>query len=229
MRDAASYEAVFGGELPLEGWPKAVMVLRATDAFLKREGVAQKRPGERFLRNWRQVAALLAVARVTGTFAFSRTDLSRLDIGLLTDEVFRETWAIVNERRPPTSTGTPRKQLVRQIAEDASVRLGIEAPEAVEARHPFSAAYRTRIDDAFINDVDAALPDQPWKPGVHRDVAVRLNCQPRRVSEAIEALVLAGRRYAQRDGVVFGEDGAVIAFDPERVTADEAQGARLED
>jgi len=40
--------------------------------------------------------------------------------------------------------------------------------------------------------------------------------------------MIAGRRYTQKDGVVFSEDGAVIAFDADRVSADEAREARLE-
>ena len=73
------------------------------------------------------------------------------------------------------------------------------------------------LDDSFLDRVDAELPPQPWKPGIHRIVARRLGCAKRYVSAAISALVEKGRRNAQRDGVVYGSDGGVIATDPDRV------------
>ena len=63
------------------------------------------------------------------------------------------------------------------------------------------------------------LPKQPWKPGIHVHVADKLACTPKEVTQAIQALIAMGKRYSQRDGVVYDTDGKVIAVDEERASA----------
>jgi hypothetical protein len=86
-------------------------------------------------------------------------------------------------------------------------------------RYPSSALTLIKgavLDDRFIDRVDAELPPQPWKRGIHRLVAEKLGCTRSDVSAAISALVENGRRNIQRNGVVYGSDGRVIATDPDR-------------
>jgi hypothetical protein len=58
------------------------------------------------------------------------------------------------------------------------------------------------IDDAFIQEVCDALPDQPWPKGIHSDVAKRLGTSGSKVQKAISALIKAGTVKPQVDGVV---------------------------
>ena len=74
------------------------------------------------------------------------------------------------------------------------------------------------LTQEMIDRVDAELPPQPWKPRVHKQIAAKLGWESADVSAAINRLVELGRRNTQRDGVVYGQDGTILAVDPERVT-----------
>lgn len=63
------------------------------------------------------------------------------------------------------------------------------------------------------------LPSQPWKVGIHIEIASKLDCKPNEVSKAIQQLVTEGKRNVQRDGVVYDSKGRILAVDPERVSA----------
>lgn len=72
-------------------------------------------------------------------------------------------------------------------------------------------------DEDLLRVVNQLLPQQPWKIGVHVDIATHLGSKPYIVHAAIAELIRRGKRLRQRDGVVYGEDGKVVAVDPERV------------
>ena len=72
----------------------------------------------------------------------------------------------------------------------------------------------------FIDSVDAILPSQPWKPGVHLEIAAQLAYSKKEVSDAIQLLIASGRRHRQKDGVVFDQNGAILSTDPDRVGTD---------
>ena len=56
-----------------------------------------------------------------------------------------------------------------------------------------------------------------WKQGVHLDLASKLNCKAKQVTKAIDQLIANGRRYQQKDGVVYDSNGAVLAIDRARI------------
>jgi hypothetical protein len=58
------------------------------------------------------------------------------------------------------------------------------------------------IDDDFLSDVYAKLPEQPWPTGVHRMVAEKLNVAPALVQKAMQELIAIGLVHDQKDGVV---------------------------
>jgi hypothetical protein len=65
--------------------------------------------------------------------------------------------------------------------------------------------------------VNKTLPPQPWKPKIHIDVATHLKAKASKVLAAIQILISTGRRMSQIDGVVYDQDGTVVAVDNERV------------
>ena len=69
----------------------------------------------------------------------------------------------------------------------------------------------------FARRVDSILPSQPWKPGVHLWAASQLGCSAGDCSRAIQLLIKEGIRHRQVDGIVYAQDGKVLAFDSERV------------
>jgi hypothetical protein len=113
-----------------------------------------------------------------------------------------------------------------KAAEDFKIE-GVEAigRQAVSSAKPMRASRerrrkdlmdKLRTDTMFLDCVDAELPPQPWKPGVVRTVAEKLGREPAEVSAAIALLIEQDRRHDQRDGVVYGKNGEIIARDPNR-------------
>jgi uncharacterized membrane protein (DUF485 family) len=58
------------------------------------------------------------------------------------------------------------------------------------------------IDAAFLQQVQAALPEQPWPKGTHKEVAGQLGVTPTKVQRAIQELIRRGDASPQIDGVV---------------------------
>ena len=81
-----------------------------------------------------------------------------------------------------------------------------------------SSEEKLPITPEFAEAVNKALPKQPWKQGIHREVASQLDCHPQMVTAAIQKLIADGRRYQQHNGVVFDSNGQVLMVDQERVT-----------
>jgi len=76
---------------------------------------------------------------------------------------------------------------------------------------------RLALTEEFINKVRGMLPPQPWKPGLHRKMSAKLGCDTATFFAAVERLIEDGVLYRQKDGVLYNEEGNVVAFDPERV------------
>jgi hypothetical protein len=67
------------------------------------------------------------------------------------------------------------------------------------------------LSPEFLDQVDALLPPQPWPPGIHVEVAQKLECRAARVTKAIDQLIDARRRYEQINGILFDHNGNEIA------------------
>ena len=134
-----------------------------------------------------------------------------------------ELWQIV-ERQPgfekQSKKGLLSAQFVKRVCMDAALTFGLADVESAEKGvDPVSDLKEVsyNITDVFLDQVDAQLPPQPWKPGINRQVATALGCSPGKVSKAIDELVGRGRRNRQKEGVVFDREGNVIAIDRDRV------------
>jgi hypothetical protein len=109
--------------------------------------------------------------------------------------------------------------LVDDCCEQAAIQYGILGIREVGRRNiPLSAYALDQLSEDFVASVDRELPQQPWRARVHIEVAARLDAKPAKVSRAIQRLIVEGKRNQQKDGVVFGPDGRVVAVDAQRVS-----------
>src|SRR5207237_848515 len=137
-------------------------------------------------------------------------------------EMLLETWDFVKDFR---RQGGPKHDVGVPAADPTCIEVakhfGLAGVEQVGRRKmpDFSLKFRARpvVNDTFIELVNSTLPAQPWKPGVHIQVAKQLKAKVSKVSAAIQILVERGTRLKQKDGVVFGKDGSIVAIDQERV------------
>jgi hypothetical protein len=215
MLGAEAYRRVFASDVPLDVWPAIVRVLKTVDTVLERSR-PRGMQAFGFLRGWRQLVGLLAVARLDGKFSFSDKDLVQC---APEESLVEECWAFVQYHRTiegRLSRGFTRA-FARKVAVAAAAKFDIRDAEVVERKHPFAISGLIRMDDEFIDLVDKHLPEQPWPMGIHRTVGDQLRCAPSRVSQAIEHLMSSGRRHKQRNGIVYDDDGRVLSFDPSRV------------
>ncbi|MBD1900841.1 AIPR family protein [Trichocoleus sp. DQ-A3] len=216
MRSDETYVQVFSDSIPLQAWVSIVEVIKRTE-----EGLERVRPDEeRFLAKWRSLVALVSVSRIFQTFTFTSQNLIQLDVKALIPELIEETWALIQSQRSekPKSKDFRSPELVRKCCQTAASTYGIALPQVVGRRtidDNLPPKGKT-LPEEFLKAVDAVLPEQPWKPGVHAEIATHLGCKPYKVSQAIRQLVDSGRRYHQKDGVVYDADGKVLMVDSSR-------------
>jgi hypothetical protein len=214
----------------LHAWVMVTEIVKRTEELLQ---VVRPAPGggEHFMRTWRCLVAFLAVARTIGKYSYSVSELLKFDVKALTSELIYEVWELILVEMAPGYKGTAGKKsaFVAACCTRAAIDFGITGVEVVGRRSlPSDEQTETRkvtadfnrrphaLSSHFLDRVDAALPAQPWKPGVHHQVAGQLGCAPADVGVAIARLIELGRRNRQIDGVVYARDGSILAVDPDR-------------
>lgn len=231
MRNDDSYGMIFSEKTPLPVWLAIVEILKRTEGYLD-----PIRPiaggGERFLAKWRGLVSLLAISKCLGRFSYGVVDLLDFDINLITPLLLKEIWELV-----VSQTKLGYKAKVRRGESFATTCCYIAASlfdiddVQVVGKHPVphnkpakqkrvrtqeELEVKLNLTESFLDEVNAALPVQPWKPGTSRMVAEKLGCSRQHVHVAIGVLIRQGRRNEQRDGVVYGVNGEVLAIDEER-------------
>ncbi|HYI01287.1 AIPR family protein [Hyalangium sp.] len=230
MREDESYAEVFSERTPLQAWPIITDVLKRTE-----DGLALVRPtkpgeGERFFAKWRNLIALLAVSKTLGTFSYGVSDLINFDTTNISSTLVAELWSLIQgTQKVPTKTKDYRSELfIMEVCSAAALTYGIQNPQALDRwkslEHRKSRAppknqipipFPTLSED-FLNQVDAALPQQPWQPGLLSLMIFKLGSSKPLVKAAINELIRRGRRHKQHNGVVYNPDGTVLALDPTR-------------
>lgn len=225
MRSQDGYESVFSAKLPIEIWPVLANIFKSVDAGLSTVSSGRKR-GERQVRNWRPLVAFLAVARRIRSFSYNTGQL--VELGEKAEIGRTEVDEIWNFIRQVDSRYDWEKKIkpsfIQTCCEEAAKTFGLAGIEQVGRRSIESAppgGMPTMSKPAeFLDQVDGLLPAQPWKPGVHIEIAGKLGCTAADVRVAIQQLILEGKRNVQRGGVVYDSDGKVIASSPERPTTE---------
>jgi hypothetical protein len=217
MRNSESYNAVFSPRIPIELWPTLVSIYKQIESGLTR---VRDNPGERYVGTWRALISLICVARRLRTFAYAPSQLAIFRDLPITGQEVDDICVIVDSvsagRRPSNRL---QVALVDDCCEQAAIQYGILGIREVGRRNiPLSAYALDQLSEDFVASVDRELPQQPWRARVHIEVAARLDAKPAKVSRAIQRLIVEGKRNQQKDGVVFGPDGRVVAVDAQRVS-----------
>ncbi len=233
MRKDKSYEMVFSDRHAIEVWLAITEIVKRVEAGLNK----LRPPGggsEGFLAGWRNLIAFLMVSKLTGRFSYSTADLIGFEFALVTPALVAELWNLVKaEMGNHYKRAAAKKALfVAGCCMRAAKDYGIKDLEVVgkrtvlefsdsgnfekQRRRDEKKRLRPKVEDEIINKVDALLPPQPWKPGIHHEIAAKLSLNPKYVSAAIGRLILSARRNHQCDGVVYGNDGSIIAVDHDR-------------
>ena len=213
-------------------YPVIAAVLKTTDRLLEDFRPRQGSGGERFLKRWRQVVSFITVSRLLGRYNFSVVELSKLDIETYTYEEVKTTWDFICLRCSDDikAKNLKKKRYYVVLCQEAAEEFSISGISRVEKINNFSASgpatadrYRAEkviVDLEFAKKVDGILPPQPWKPGIHIKITKELGCSNKEYFQSVQILIDEGIRNKQLDGVVYDDEGNVIAFDPERVDPD---------
>jgi hypothetical protein len=222
MRTPEGYSSVFSESVPLQAWVTLTEILKRVEGVLAR--TQPRNTGERFMAKWRNLIALLTVARLLGRFSYGIADVVSLEMERVTDDVIGEMWTLVRSMSRKEE-GAKWKDVRNRVFADeccfaASEKYGIADPQAVGRRKPPDPGKAKRVrpipDEAILSAVNELLPAQPWRVGVHIPIAEKLGCERRVVSAAIDELMRRGLRMRQANGKVYDDAGKVVAVDQDR-------------
>lgn len=228
MRSDESYNRVFSEKTPIAIWPKIASILKSTDKVLEDFRPVGSVGNEKFLKKWRQITSFITVSRIIGKYDFSPLDISKFDLDKYTREEIEITWKFISEARPSdlAAKKVKNKRYYNKLCLEAAEKFSISNSGCIEKGN-FNAngpsnnkTYKKNelvVDLEFAKKVDALLPEQPWKPGIHKIVTKELNCSNKEYFQSVHLLIEEGLRNEQLDGVVYDSDGNVIKFDAERV------------
>jgi hypothetical protein len=142
--------------------------------------------------------------------------------GIARDEV-AAVWDVITQVDATYDWGTRGKpSFIQTCCEDVARRCELAGVEVIGRRYIRSSSSRLSqgevLSEDFVESVNKLLPAQPWKPGVHAEIAAKLQCGATQVWAAIQLLISRGEWHIQKDGVVYDASGKVIAVDPERTS-----------
>lgn len=221
MSSDQSYKQVFSDKTPLDVWPQIAFILKITDRALEEHRPLGTFANDRFLKKWRHIVSLITVSRIIGKYDFSASTLASLDKNKYTSEEVQKTWEfIVRVRGDDIRTKTTRKRgYYKRLCEEAAIEFSISNSSRVE-KGSFSGNGRkasTRVNMEFAMKVHELLPEQPWKPKIHKNITQALGCTNAEYHQAVELLIEEDLRHRQEDGVLYDKAGNVIEFDTDRV------------
>ncbi len=114
------------------------------------------------------------------------------------------------------------KMLYLALCKKAATKFNIKNINILERINEFQAKgpsknKKVEVSLELVSQINALLPNQPWKPGVHKSIIKEVKCTNNEYFSAVNKLIEDGLRNKQVDGVVYDQDGNVISFDEDRV------------
>lgn len=228
MRNEDSYNKVFSHKTDLQVWHKIASILKQCDKYLETKRPNSNSSSEHFLKNRRQFLSFLTISNMLGDFNFSINDLIKFDTSTVTADEFEKCWFLIKSGVPLNHIKSKIKSSsfllhCRELNKEGRIK-GYESLEkrrgGISQNLNTQKIYRNptnNIPPEFVEQVDLLLPKQPWKPGTHKDIASKLQCSEKEIYLAVNKLVDSGRRFKQKDGIVYNADGSVKEIDEERV------------
>ena len=229
MRVEDSYNKVFSNNTDLQVWSKIAFILKTTDAFLEEKRPKIKGSSEHFLKYRRHFVSFIVLSRVFKNFNFTVYDLISMDNAQFNFQELEESWSKIK--------GVVSSQFTKsKISRAAFLSVCKEINKANDIKgydrlvynygvnnENFIIQKRTHkhivkdITSEFLNQLDSLLPEQPWKPGTHKLIAKELSCSESEIFSAVEILIKTGKRYRQKDGIIYDKKGVIVEIDKERV------------
>ncbi|MBN1970760.1 MAG: AIPR family protein [Candidatus Delongbacteria bacterium] len=230
MRIESSYENVFSPNTDLLVWPQIAFILKNSDSFLEAIRPTGIGSSEYFLKSKRHILSFITLSRLFKSFNFSVNDLVKFDLSKFTNAELSISWELISELNIDLSN---RKKVKRSslitLCQGAHEKWDIEGIGRFKVQSLLLEENNIPIESENANTknesitmefalkVNELLPPQPWKPGIDKEIVEKLNCPRSDYFNAVKLLIDEGLRNRQKDGVVYDEDGNVIAFDKERV------------
>ena len=223
MRNPKQYEKVFSSHDDLSIWPRIASILRISDTQLEKMRISERISIENYLKSTRYIVSLITVARLLGTFSYSVPELAKLSIQRYTEDEVKLTWEDMQNFLPHTwnKANWRKKEFVTELVSQLAILYSLSGVDTVVKRNDtmfngsnFHKYYD--ITDSFLDEVRKRLPTQPWPVGIHKVVAQDLNTPNRKILQAIDVLVNRRIVRKQRNGIVYDDEGTIIAIDPER-------------
>lgn len=221
LRTDQAYQTVYSETFPIETWPVVAALIRgAENAILRSHHVRHSGRGQ-YLSAWRGLLAYFAAVRQFGTFDYSLRQLASLDVSKLTDTYMLECWTTISEA---AGSNVSNKLSESRMAQTSTLITSLWSlgGQWTDGRRPLpSNSVQVQIQtqpehEEILKKVNAALPAQPWKPGVHIEIGNLLGIESNRVNKAIKVLVKRGIRMRQVNGVVFDQSGNEVMRDEAR-------------
>lgn len=232
MRSEAAYEKVFSLNTDLNVWPKISNILKNTDKFLETVRPTGNKGSERFLKGNRHFLSFLTLSRLFNNFNFSVEDLINFDVFEYSNSELKKTWSFLSKTHVnPISKAKIKKSYLLTLCQNAVKEWDIKGIERIlkgatpdltykRKKIMSNSSVKKEVTMEFAQQVNLILPDQPWKPGIHKEIISKLNCSQSDYFDAVKLLIDAGERYHQKDGVVYDEEGNVLKIDTDRVDSE---------
>jgi len=222
MRSEEMYDAVFSSHTALSVWPSIVRMLKHVDSHLTLLR-PQARESDRFLKGWRYIVTFLAVSKLLRKFTYSTEELTAVEPMLITQQLVESIWRELDggaSGAKPMRKWTSRSSVMGACESFAETH-GITGLRALLSKHELTlnieGLREVTVSSDFVESVKAALPPQPWKPGIRQLVCSQLHCSSAEFSVAVDRLIQDGSFLRQKHGVLFDFDGNVVGYDSERV------------
>lgn len=222
MREPAQYNKIFTEKIELNVWSVIGKILRITDKQLEKLRPKKNTNIENYLKSVRYVVSLLTLGKLFGKYDFTSTELVEFDISLYTAHEVSDTWIAIQEYLPEVwnKSNWKSKNFTFGILEQAAKKLSIANFIYINRRDDRVFEERKykvyEINDTFLEQVRLKLPPQPWPAGIHKIIALELLVPAGKVSQAISLLVEKGIVHKQKYGVVYDQEGTIIAVDTTR-------------
>lgn len=148
-----------------------------------------------------------------------------MDESLITEQLISESWDVIKEQDSASQRlDAKRTSFIMNCCDAMAKKFQLTDVEVIGKRHlrrPYDDTKNKTIkhktmSSEFLDKIDSLLPKQPWKRGIHLQIAKEIGCDATEVSKSIKTLIASGKRNRQVDGIVYDANDDIIAIDLER-------------
>jgi len=229
MRDEYKYNKVFTANTNLQVWPKIAYILKTTDKFLEKNRPKENGLIEYFYKHTRHYLSFLAVSLILKNYGFTADSLASFDYSKYTFLELQNAWDFLKDCYYKTNSKYRLDNevfltLCEKISFDKDIK-GFDKLKYSNSLIPPKTIQHIKkeqisLTQEFLNKLNSVLPEQPWKPGVHKDICNDINCTYEEYNLGVAILIEKGLRYKQKDGIVYDKQGNILKIDSERVDKD---------